>query len=57
MGSDPVRLTCTRYSAQLFEYVALMMPSKSCMQNRIMMSVGTLRSQAYTNAASVRDTV
>jgi len=36
----------TRYSAQLLEYVALMMPSKSWMQNRMMMSVGTESTQA-----------
>lgn len=36
----------TRYSAQLFAYVAEMIPSKSCMQNKINIRVGTDRSHA-----------
>ena len=30
-----------RYSAKLFEYVAEMIPSKSCIQKRRMIKVGT----------------
>ena len=37
---------CTRYSAQLLEYLAFTMPSKSWMQNRMMINVGTDNSQA-----------
>lgn len=36
----------TRYSAQLFEYVADTIPSKSCIQKRMMISVGTEPSHA-----------
>ena len=39
-------ISCTRYSAQLLEYAALTIPSKSCKQNRIMIRVGTDNSQA-----------